>query len=249
MFCESHRSSRHLLYGETSCMHCSGVILAGPFKQLYCSFSETNGAFPWLCLGSSSCWNTHPRFIFIILVDSSRFLSQMSRYIFLFILPSIIWSVPVLHAEEQPHTLMFPPPNFTDGMVFLGWYAAPFDLQTWCVIMASKEFKFGSIWPDYMTKCFSANFKRASTFFFFSNGVSCGEYAYRPRQLSALLIVFFETIVPAGSKSFCSSPQVVLGSWTGREHLVMAGLLWNDVLSTSRLWPQQCSLKLLEIRL
>ncbi len=32
------------------------------------SFSETNWEFPWLCLGSLSCWNVHPCFIFIILV-------------------------------------------------------------------------------------------------------------------------------------------------------------------------------------
>ena len=74
-----------------------------------------------ICLGSLSCWNVHPRFIFSILVDGSRFLSRMSRYISPFILPSIIWSLPVPDAEKQPHTTMVPPPNFTAGMVFLGW--------------------------------------------------------------------------------------------------------------------------------
>lgn len=32
--------------------------------------------------------------------------------------------------------------------------------------------------------------------------------------LSALLVVCFETIVPANSRSFCLSPQLFLGSWT-----------------------------------
>src|SRR4029434_7351955 len=49
--------------------------------------------------------------------------------------------------------------------------------------------------------------KQSSTCFFFSNGVFRGECTYRPWRLSALLIVFFETIVPANSMSF-------LGSWT-----------------------------------
>ena len=74
------------------------AILAALF-----SFSETNWEFFLaVCLGSLSCWNVHPRFIFSILVDRSRFLSRMSRYISPFILPSIIWSRPVPYAEKQP---------------------------------------------------------------------------------------------------------------------------------------------------
>ncbi len=65
-----------------------------------------------------------------------------------------------------------------------------------------------------LSKCCAANFKRASTYFFFSNRALHGERAYRPRRLSALLIVFFETILHANSRSFWSSPQVILGSWT-----------------------------------
>src|SRR4029434_7297767 len=49
--------------------------------------------------------------------------------------------------------------------------------------------------------CAAKNFKQASTCLFFSNGVLCGERAYRPWRLSALLIVFFETNVPANSRS------------------------------------------------
>ena len=98
---------------------------------------------------SLSCWNVHPRFIFIILVDGSRFLSRMSRYIFPFILPSIVWSLPVPYAEKQPHTMMFPPPNFTVGMM----YSAICPPNMVC-IMASKEFKFALIWPDYILPVF-----------------------------------------------------------------------------------------------
>lgn len=40
----------------------------------------------------------------------------------------IIWNVPVWYADKQPHTMMFPPPNFTVGG-FLGWYAAYLTLK------------------------------------------------------------------------------------------------------------------------
>lgn len=50
---------------------------------------------------------------------------------------------------------MFPPPNYTVGMVFLGWYAVSFDFQTWCV-MASKGFSVGLIWPDCTLPVFVA---------------------------------------------------------------------------------------------
>uniref|UniRef100_A0A8C7XWZ2 LRAT domain-containing protein n=1 Tax=Oryzias sinensis TaxID=183150 RepID=A0A8C7XWZ2_9TELE len=42
----------------------------------------------------------------------------------------------------------------------------------------------------------------ASTCFFFKNGILRGVRAWRPWRLSALLIVFFETTVPADSRSF-----------------------------------------------
>lgn len=56
--------------------------------------------------------------------------------------------------------------------------------------------------------------KGASLIVLFSNGVLRGERVYRPWRLSAWLLVFFETIVPAGSRSFWSPPQVVIGSLT-----------------------------------
>ena len=136
-------ASRRLLFGETSHMHGSGVILAstqtvfkswrfrGPllWTLIFSSFHRFSVGFKsgdWLGPSSSfifflwnqlrvslavcsslSCWNVHPRFIFIILLDGSRFLSRMSRYIFPFILPSIIWSLPVLKNSPTP------PPNCT----------------------------------------------------------------------------------------------------------------------------------------
>ena len=134
-----------------------------------------------VCLGSLSCWNVHPRFIFSILVDGSRFLSRMSRYISPFILPSIIWNLPLPYAEKQPHTMMFHLQT-SNLLVFLGWCAVPFLLQTWCVLWHPKSSILVSfdqtIFSQYfigLSKYCAANLKRASTCFFFSNGVLRGE--------------------------------------------------------------------------
>lgn len=79
-------------------MHCSGVLphkqsFIGPFCELWALVPSVarwldSGQmiglasfifylklveFPWLCSGSSSRWNVHSHFIFIILVDGSSF--------------------------------------------------------------------------------------------------------------------------------------------------------------------------------
>lgn len=79
-------------------MHCSGVLphkqsFIGPFCELWALVPSVarwldSGQmigpasfifylklveFPWLCSGSSSRWNIHSHFIFIILVDGSSF--------------------------------------------------------------------------------------------------------------------------------------------------------------------------------
>ncbi len=157
-----------------------------------------------MCLGSLSCWNVHSHLIFIILVDGSRFFSRTSRYIFPFILSfnymnfasATPWCFGVMCSAV--------PPN----MVYI--MASKYTVQ---FFVSSDQ----TIFCQYFTglsKCCAANFKRASTYFFFSNRALHGERAYRPRRLSALLIVFFETILHANSRSFWSSPQVILGSWT-----------------------------------
>ncbi len=102
------------------------------------SFSETIWEFPWLCLGSLSCWNVHPHFIFIILVDGSRFFSRMSLYIFPFILPLIIWIFPMPHHDV------------------LGWCAVPFELHTWCVLW-HPNIQFLS----HLTKLYSPSISQA----------------------------------------------------------------------------------------
>uniref|UniRef100_A0A3P9AV14 Ig-like domain-containing protein n=1 Tax=Maylandia zebra TaxID=106582 RepID=A0A3P9AV14_9CICH len=63
---------------------------------------------------------TQPRFIFKVLTDGRRFWLKISRYMAPFILSLTRISRPVPLAEKQPHSMMFPPPFFTVGMVFLG---------------------------------------------------------------------------------------------------------------------------------
>lgn len=52
--------------------------------------------------------------------------------------------------------------------------------------------------------------------------------------LSALLVVCFETIVPANSRSFCLSPQLFLGSWTTPLTIFFTPL--SETLQGARLW-------------
>ncbi len=83
-----------------------------------------------VCLGSLSCWKTQPRPIFNALTEGRRLLPKISRYMAPSILPSIRCSRPVPFAEKHPQSMMFPPPCFTVGMVFLGLYSSFFFLQT-----------------------------------------------------------------------------------------------------------------------
>lgn len=70
--------------------------------------------------------------------------------------------------------------------------------------------------------------KAHATCFFFSNGILCHECAYRPLfSLTQLYLQIFSLLCVKS----CG------------EHLVVAGLWRNCVLSTSGLWLQQCSLE------
>ena len=74
-----------------------------------------------VCLGSVSCWNVHPRFIFSILVDGSGFLSRVSRYISPFSPPSnYMRSAGTVMQKNSPTRWCSHLRNFTVGVVFLG---------------------------------------------------------------------------------------------------------------------------------
>ncbi|CDQ82202.1 unnamed protein product, partial [Oncorhynchus mykiss] len=80
-----------------------------------------------VCFGSLSCWKTQPRPIFNALTEGRRLLAKISRYIHP---PLNTCSRPVPFAEKHPQRMMFPPPCFTVGMMFLGLYSSFFFLQT-----------------------------------------------------------------------------------------------------------------------
>ncbi len=167
----------------------------GHSRTLMCFFLSHSFVALVLCFGSLSCWNTHPRPI----------------YMAPSIVPLMRCSCPVPLAEKHPpkhnvFTSMFdggdgvlgvigsippPPPNT------VGWVDA-------------KELDFGLIWPQTLSpssesfRCSLANFRRACTFAFLSRGTL-------PSWCSVLPVVFLVTMVPAALRSLTRSSRVVLG--------------------------------------
>ena len=93
--------------------------LAGPLEQLY--FLSLNPAeFPGLWV-----WDhCRAEMSTLVLFSSSWqtvFIQEcLGTFLHSF---SYIWILPVSCAEKQPQAMMFPAPNFTVGLVFLGWWA------------------------------------------------------------------------------------------------------------------------------
>ncbi len=154
------------------------------FQNTYfvCVFIYTVGQISILsvCLGSLSCWKTQPRPIFNALTEGRRLLAKISRYMAPSILPSIRCSRPVPFAEKHPQSMMFPPPCFTVGMVFLGLYSS-FFLQTRrvefipkCSILVSSDHMTFSHASSGSSRWSLANFRRAWTCAGLSRGtLSC----------------------------------------------------------------------------
>ncbi len=95
---------------------------------------------PAVCLGSLSCWKTQPRPIFNALTEGRRLLAKILWYMAPSMLPSIRCSHPVPFAEKHHQSMMFPPPCFTVGMVFLGLYSSLFFLQAQRVEFKAKSY-------------------------------------------------------------------------------------------------------------
>ena len=109
-----------------------------------------------VCVGSLSCWKTQP--LTESLTKRRRLLAKISRYIAPSILPSIRCSRHVPFSEKHPQRMMFPPPCFTVGVVFLGLYSSFFFLQTRRVEFRLKSSIFVS--SDHMN--FSHSSSRSS---------------------------------------------------------------------------------------
>lgn len=58
--------------------------------------------------------------------------------------PSNLMRFPVSDALKHPHSLILPPPCFTVGNLFFGWYASPLFLQTYAVSLWVKSSNFVS---------------------------------------------------------------------------------------------------------
>src|SRR4029434_1265089 len=71
--------------------------------------------------------------------EGMRFKPNIQRCMAPSIVPSMQWSRPVPLAAQQPHSIMFPQPCLTVGMVFLGSYSAFFPLQTRQVELMPKS--------------------------------------------------------------------------------------------------------------
>ncbi len=170
-----------------------------------------------VCLGSLSCWKTQPRPIFNALTEGRRLLAKISRYMAPPILPSIRCSRSVPYAEKHPQSMMFPPPCFTVGMVFLGLSSFFFFLQTRWVEFIPKSYILVS--SDHMTLSHASS---GSSRWQSSDGPGhvlawAGRLQdFNPWRCSGLLMVTVETVVPALFRSLTSSrliPHLSLDHW------------------------------------
>ncbi|XP_070398413.1 uncharacterized protein [Nothobranchius furzeri] len=192
--------------------------LARPLQDFQMLLTEPLLCCPGGVFGIIVVLEDPARFIFKALTDGRRFWLRISRYTAPFIL-SLTWiSRPVPLAEKQPQSMMFPPPCFTVGMVFLGCNSIFFFLQTRRVEFIQKSSTLVS--SDHMTfsqssavssMCSLANIRRAWTCTGFSSGTRLALQDLIPCRCSVLLIVAFITVVPALCRSFTRSPRVVLG--------------------------------------
>ena len=99
-----------------------------------------------VCLGSLSCWKVNLRPSLRSRALWKRFSSRISLYLAAFIFPSIATSRPVPAAEKHPHSMMLPPPCFTDciGQVMSSaWFSPHIPLR-----INAKKLNLGLIRPE-----------------------------------------------------------------------------------------------------
>ena len=158
-----------------------------------------------VCLVSLSCWNVHHpgRWWQILIKNVSVHFSIHPSFNYMKFASIVCWKTAPHH--DVPTSKL----HCWYG-VFWVMCCAIWPLNMVCtvwhpkssILVSSDQTIFSQYFTDLSkSKCFS-----------FSNWVLPGDRAYRPWWLSALLIVFFESIIPANSRSFWRSPQIVLGS-------------------------------------
>ncbi len=89
--------------------------------------------------------------VIVMLKDpaTTHLFAKISRYMAPSILPSIRCCRPIPFAEKHPQSMVFPPPCFTVGVMFLGLYSSFFFLQTRRVGFIPKSYILVS--SDHMT--------------------------------------------------------------------------------------------------
>lgn len=193
-----------------------GPGVLGHSRTLRCfSRSHSLGSLA-VRFGSRSCWKTH--------LQCSYWGKEVLAIHGLFHPPlNTLQSCCPLYKKASPKNDFFPPLCFTVGMVFLGLYSSFFFLQTWRVKLRPKSSIFVS--SDHMTFWHSsfgssrlslANLRWAWTCAGLSKGTLRALQDFNPWQrmssntyVYVLLVVFFETVVPAFFRSLTRSCRVV----------------------------------------
>ncbi len=159
-----------------------------------------------VCLGSLSCWNTHPRPIFNALAGFNAL--ALALYMAPSIVPFMRCNCPVPLAEKHPQSIMFPPPCLTVG---IGSIPPPPNTASW---VDAKELDFGLIWPQHFHPVLLwiiGKLQTGCTCTFLSRGTLRALQDFSPSRRSVLPIVFLVTMVPAALRSLTRSSRVVLG--------------------------------------
>ena len=111
----------------------SGYWAGHSIRSIFLSLNHFWARFE-VCFGSLSCWNMtffFSTFYFFLLL--SKFSSKMSTYCFASILPSTSANTPTPFHPIHSHTIRFPAPNLTAGVVVLSESGSPFFFHTyWC---------------------------------------------------------------------------------------------------------------------
>ena len=131
--------------------------------------------------------------------------------------------------QKLPHTMMFPPPNVTVGVVFFGVTCSAISPLNMVCIIGIQTVQLCShlttLFSQYFTgfsRCCAANFKRAWTCLFTSHGVLRGERAYRPWRYYILFSLRRQyLLIPA---LFEGSPPEVRASRTTRLIILFTNL-------------------------
>ncbi len=127
--------------------------------------------------------------VIVMLKDpaTTHLLAKISRYMAPSILPSTRCCRPIPFAEKHPQSMVFPPPCFTVGIVFLGLYSSFFFLQTRRVefipkssILVSSDHMAFSHTSSGSSRWSLANFRQAWTCAGLSRGTLCALRDFNP---------------------------------------------------------------------